>query len=152
VQQQWPVHLNQRTSSGRAELDGDPAARPARRAQGDARQPPPRVPPGLRFNEHMDHEDGLLVFAHACKLGFERIVSEPRNSFYRSGRWLDWIKSKNPDAPAVRLVAIPLSGRPPSQRYCHSGDTCGAGTALLSRASTACHFALVRVSLGHAAH
>jgi hypothetical protein len=77
---------------------------------------------------------------------------EPRKSPYRSGRWPDWIKSKNPDAPAVRLVAIPLSGRPPSQRYCHSGDTCGAGTALLSRASTACHFALVWVSVGHAAH
>ena len=24
---------------------------------------------GLRFNEHLDHENGPLVFAHACKLG-----------------------------------------------------------------------------------
>ena len=25
--------------------------------------------PGLRFNEHLDEEDGPLVFAHACKMG-----------------------------------------------------------------------------------
>ena len=33
---------------------------------------------GLRFNEHLDHEDGLLVFHHACKLGLEGIVSKRR--------------------------------------------------------------------------
>jgi ATP-dependent DNA ligase len=42
------------------------------------------------------------VFAHACKLGLEGIVSKRRSSRYRSGRSPDWIKSKNPDAPAVR--------------------------------------------------
>ena len=26
-----------------------------------------RAAPGLRFNEHLDNEDGPLVFAHACK-------------------------------------------------------------------------------------
>jgi hypothetical protein len=25
----------------------------------------------LWFNEHLDHEDGPLVFAHACKMGLE---------------------------------------------------------------------------------
>jgi ATP-dependent DNA ligase len=30
---------------------------------------------GLRFNEHLDQEDGPLVFLHACKLGLEGIVS-----------------------------------------------------------------------------
>jgi bifunctional non-homologous end joining protein LigD len=64
-----------------------------------------RAAPGLRFNEHMDHEDGPLVFAHACKLGLEGIVSKRRNSSYRSGRSPDWIKSKNPVAPAVRREA-----------------------------------------------
>jgi hypothetical protein len=24
---------------------------------------------GLRFNEHLDEEDGPLVFEHACRLG-----------------------------------------------------------------------------------
>jgi ATP-dependent DNA ligase len=64
-----------------------------------------RAAPGLRLNEHLDHEDGALVFAHACKLGLEGIVSKRRNSRYRSGRSPDWIKSKNPSAPAVRREA-----------------------------------------------
>ena len=64
-----------------------------------------RAAPGLRFNEHLNEQDGPLVFAHACKLGLEGIVSKRRNSPYRSGRSPDWIKSKNPDAPAVRREA-----------------------------------------------
>jgi bifunctional non-homologous end joining protein LigD len=64
-----------------------------------------RVAPGQRFNEHLDAADGALVFAHACKLGLEGIVSKRRNSPYRSGRLPDWIKSKNPNAPAVRREA-----------------------------------------------
>ena len=35
-----------------------------------------RVAPGLRFNEHLDEKDGLLVFAQACTLGLEGIVSK----------------------------------------------------------------------------
>ena len=31
--------------------------------------------PGLQFNEHLDEEDGPLVFLHTCKLGLEGIVS-----------------------------------------------------------------------------
>jgi ATP-dependent DNA ligase len=61
--------------------------------------------PGLRFNEHLNEQDGPLVFAHACKLGLQGIVSKRRNSPYRSGRSPHWIKSKNPDAPAVRREA-----------------------------------------------
>jgi len=41
------------------------------------------------------------VFRHACKLGFEGIVSKRLGSPYRSGRSRDWIKRKNPAAPAV---------------------------------------------------
>ena len=70
-----------------------------------------RVAPGLRFNEHMDEKDGPLVFQHACKLGLEGIVSKRRNSAYRSGRSSDWIKSKNPAAPAVRREAEEDWGR-----------------------------------------
>jgi ATP-dependent DNA ligase len=69
-----------------------------------------RAAPGLRFNEHMDETDGPLVFQHACKLGLEGIVSKRRNS-PRSGRSLDWIKSKNPNAPAVRREAEEDWGR-----------------------------------------
>ena len=60
---------------------------------------------GLRFTEHLDREDGPLVFQHACKLGLEGIVSKRRESFYSSGRSPDWIKTKNPDAPAVKREA-----------------------------------------------
>jgi len=49
--------------------------------------------------------DGQLVFAHACKLGLEGIVSKRRESFYSSGRSPHWIKTKNPEAPAVKREA-----------------------------------------------
>jgi ATP-dependent DNA ligase len=64
-----------------------------------------RAGPGLRFNEYMEEEDGLLVFQHACKLGFEGIVSKHKDSRYHSGRSRHWIKSKNPLSPAVRQEA-----------------------------------------------
>jgi ATP-dependent DNA ligase len=67
--------------------------------------------PGLRFNEHLDEGDGPLVFAHACKLGLEGIVSKRKDSRYRSGRSPDWIKSKNPNAPAVKREAEEDWGR-----------------------------------------
>src|SRR5271166_5156517 len=67
--------------------------------------------PGLRFNEHLDEEDGPLVFAHVCKLGLEGIVSKRRDSRYRSGRSPDWIKSKNPAAPAAKREAEEEWGR-----------------------------------------
>ena len=61
-----------------------------------------RTASGIRFNEHLDEEDGPLVFHHACKLGLEGIVSKRREFGYYSGRSPHWIKSKNPEAPAVR--------------------------------------------------
>jgi bifunctional non-homologous end joining protein LigD len=41
------------------------------------------------------------VFEHACKMGLEGIVSKRLGSRYRSGRTSDWLKFKNPAAPAV---------------------------------------------------
>ena len=60
-----------------------------------------RAKPGLQLNEHIT-EPGDIVFRHACKLGLEGIVSKRVGSPYRSGRSHDWLKSKNPDAPAAR--------------------------------------------------
>jgi bifunctional non-homologous end joining protein LigD len=40
--------------------------------------------------------DGPTVFAHACQLGLEGIVSKRKDSVYRSGRSPDWDKMKNP--------------------------------------------------------
>jgi bifunctional non-homologous end joining protein LigD len=77
--------------------------------------------PGLRFNEHLDEADGPLVFAHACKLGPEGIVSKRRDSPYNSGRSRHWIKSKNPQAaPAVKREAEEDWGRWPSAKSRHS--------------------------------
>jgi len=45
------------------------------------------------------------VFRHACKMGLEGIVSKRLGSRYRSGRSPDWLKSKNPQAPAVKREA-----------------------------------------------
>jgi bifunctional non-homologous end joining protein LigD len=58
-------------------------------------------PPGVRFNEHLPH-DGEVVFRHACKMGLEGIVSKRLGSIYRSGKCKDWLKFKNPAAPAVK--------------------------------------------------
>jgi bifunctional non-homologous end joining protein LigD len=45
------------------------------------------------------------VFEHACKLGYEGIISKRKDSPYRSGRSPDWIKLKNQSAPAVKREA-----------------------------------------------
>jgi ATP-dependent DNA ligase len=74
-----------------------------------------RAAPGIRFNEHLE-EDGPIVFKHACKLGLEGIVSKRKDSSYRSGRSPHWIKSKNPNAPAVRREAEEDWGRWPSAK------------------------------------
>jgi bifunctional non-homologous end joining protein LigD len=59
---------------------------------------------GLQLNEHIA-EPGDVVFRHACKMGLEGIVSKRLGSSYRSGRSPDWLKMKNPDAPAVKREA-----------------------------------------------
>jgi bifunctional non-homologous end joining protein LigD len=58
---------------------------------------------GIRFSEHLDG-DGAIIFAHACKLGHEGIVSKRRDLPYRSGRVRSWIKVKNPASPAMLRI------------------------------------------------
>ena len=53
---------------------------------------------GIKLNEHLPG-DGPLVFAQACRLGLEGIVSKRLGSKYRSGRCLSWVKVKNRRAP-----------------------------------------------------
>ena len=59
---------------------------------------------GIQINEHLEHDDGGLVFEHACRLGLEGIVSKHKRSPYRSGSTEHWVKMKNPAAPAVTRV------------------------------------------------
>ena len=60
--------------------------------------------PGLQFNQHLTHP-GDIVFRHACAMGLEGIVSKRLGSLYVSGRSRDWLKFKNPEAPAVKREA-----------------------------------------------
>ena len=60
--------------------------------------------PGLRLHEHLAYP-GDVVFQRACKMGLEGIVSKRLGSRYRSGRSKDWLKFKNPEAPAVKREA-----------------------------------------------
>jgi bifunctional non-homologous end joining protein LigD len=41
--------------------------------------------------------EGALVFAKACKLGLEGIVSKRAGSSYTDGPSRNWLKTKNPD-------------------------------------------------------
>jgi bifunctional non-homologous end joining protein LigD len=59
---------------------------------------------GIAFNKHYDC-DGAVVYKHVCALGCEGIVSKRLGSTYRSGRVNDWLKIKNPKAPAVKREA-----------------------------------------------
>jgi hypothetical protein len=86
---------------------GGPRSRPARQRspawlQGSL--------PGLRLNQHLAHP-GDVVFQHACKMGLEGIVSKRLGSRYVSGRTRDWLKFKNPAAPAVKREAEEDWGR-----------------------------------------
>ena len=56
---------------------------------------------GILLNEHVA-EDGPIVFAHACRLGAEGIVSKKIDSTYRSGACPVWIKVRNPASIAVQ--------------------------------------------------
>jgi bifunctional non-homologous end joining protein LigD len=63
-----------------------------------------RARDGIRLSEHLATTDGDAVFQHACAMGLEGIVAKRRDKPYRSGRAPDWIKVKNPAAPAATRV------------------------------------------------
>jgi bifunctional non-homologous end joining protein LigD len=50
---------------------------------------------GVRFSEALATE-GATLFAHACKLGLEGIVSKRADSRYKSGPSRNWLKVLNP--------------------------------------------------------
>jgi len=57
-------------------------------------------PPNIVFNRVFG-DPGPIIFEQACKFGCEGIVSKRRGSRYAPGRSDDWLKVKNPDAPAL---------------------------------------------------
>jgi bifunctional non-homologous end joining protein LigD len=64
--------------------------------------------PDIALNEHFT-DDGAIIYKHACVLGCEGIVSKRLGSPYRSGRSYDWIKVKNPAAPALAAMFLSTS-------------------------------------------
>lgn len=63
-----------------------------------------RPPKAIQYVEHLDIDDGGMIFDHACALGCEGIVSKLKGSRYTSGRTRDWIKVKNPNAPWAKRL------------------------------------------------
>ena len=57
--------------------------------------------PPVELVEHVA-DDGPTVFAHACQLGAEGIVSKRVDGTYRSGPCPVWIKVRNPASIAVQ--------------------------------------------------
>jgi ATP-dependent DNA ligase len=66
--------------------------------------------PGIALNRWFA-VGGDIVFAQACKLGCEGIVSKRLGSPYRSGHSKQWMKVKKPAAPAARREAEEDWGR-----------------------------------------
>ena len=90
---------------------------------------------GIRFNEHLEFDDGEAVFHHACRMGLEGILSKRKDSAYRSGRSPDWLKMKNPALPAsVSRRSEPWSTRRPRARRPGRGSI----PSMPTRASSAC--------------
>jgi bifunctional non-homologous end joining protein LigD len=88
---------------------------------------------GIRFSEHLDG-DGAIIFAHACKLGLEGIVSKRRDLPYRSGRCRAWVKIKNPASPAVPVFIS--ADRAPMTRLWHFSDSTQCPLSRLSQESS----------------
>jgi hypothetical protein len=88
------------------ELDGKDLHRaPLEARKGELAKLLRKAPVRLQLNEHIE-EAGDIVFRHACRLGFEGMVSKRLGSPYISGRSRVWLKFKNPAAPAVKREAV----------------------------------------------
>jgi bifunctional non-homologous end joining protein LigD len=58
---------------------------------------------GIQYVEHAEGH-GDKMFAAVCDLGLEGILSKKLTAPYRSGPTRNWIKVKNPNAPAATRV------------------------------------------------
>ena len=67
--------------------------------------------PGVRLNDTLSPLRGMPCSATPARWGLEGIVSKRLGLRYSSGRSPDWLKFKNPAAPAVRREADKDWGR-----------------------------------------
>ncbi len=77
---------------------------------------------GIAFNRHFDVE-GSIVYRHACVLGCEGIVSKRVGSPYRPGRSDNWLKIKNPAAPASAVLRKKTGSKIGDHRDWFANDT-----------------------------
>jgi bifunctional non-homologous end joining protein LigD len=83
------------------ELDGeDLRPRPLEARKANLAKLLAKATAGIQYSEHLEG-DGAAIFAHACRLGAEGIVSKHREHRYRSGPNKAWLKTKNPMAPGM---------------------------------------------------
>ena len=67
----------QRTGAAQIELNGDDLRRDSLEVRkATLMSVVAKAGPGIRFNEHMECDDGDAAFRHACKMGLEGIVSK----------------------------------------------------------------------------
>ncbi|MBR1238367.1 non-homologous end-joining DNA ligase [Bradyrhizobium sp. AUGA SZCCT0182] len=63
----------------------------------------------LQFSESFE-VDGPDMFAHACKVGLEGVVSKVRDSRYTSGRGNDWVKQTCAQRETLPIAGFALKG------------------------------------------
>ncbi|MFB6417754.1 non-homologous end-joining DNA ligase [Bradyrhizobium tunisiense] len=63
----------------------------------------------IQFSESFEI-DGREMFAHACKLGLEGVVSKARGSAYPAGRTNDWVKKTCVQRETLTIAGFALDG------------------------------------------
>jgi bifunctional non-homologous end joining protein LigD len=63
----------------------------------------------IQFSESFEI-DGKEMFAHACKVGLEGVVSKVRDSQYPSGRGRDWVKITRAQRETLTIAGFALDG------------------------------------------
>ena len=63
----------------------------------------------IQFSESFEI-DGREMFAHACKLGLEGVVSKVRDSAYPTGRTNDWVKKTCAQRETLTIAGFALDG------------------------------------------
>jgi len=93
------------------ELDGeDLRSEPIERRKATLQQLLGKDRAGLLISQPID-APAEVAFQHICQLGLEGIVSKRLGSKYESGRSSMWLKTINPNAPAVvRLLEEDWNG------------------------------------------
>ena len=63
----------------------------------------------VQFSESFEI-DGQAMFAHACKVGLEGVVSKVRDSVYPTGRSNDWVKKTCAQRETLTIAGFALDG------------------------------------------